>query len=82
VNSEIMARMARNLLEDDAFANSLTRLEATYIEKWRRADTVEEREFVWHRLNALHEVRNDLQTVVDGQAVDAHNNRRLRQNQN
>lgn len=68
------ADRARAIIEDDLLVGAFEALEAEYTDRWRRTrpDMAELRETIWHQLQALAEVRAQLNRVLeDGEMARA-----------
>lgn len=58
-------RIARRMLEDDVFERAVDRADETFVEQWRSADTMEEREQAHAKQAALAEVIRQLRIIAD-----------------
>lgn len=63
-NAEERAIQARHLIEEGLFAERFVALEAEYIEQWRDAKTVEERESLHAKIRAMADIRLDLVSII------------------
>lgn len=61
------AERARAIIEDPLLVNAFNMLEQRFVNAWRftPADATEMRERLWHHLQALNEVRAELNSVLD-----------------
>jgi hypothetical protein len=58
------AIQAAHLLEDGLFAESMAKLEASLIQQWRDAKTVQEREECHARILAIDSFKADMRDVI------------------
>lgn len=70
-----IARGAADLLADPAFKAATRRLEAAYLEEWRRSAMADERvrEKIFVRIRALDELKADLETAAAAGRLTARN---------
>ncbi len=59
-----LAIQAAHLLDGSLFAESMAKLEASIIQQWRDAKTVQEREECHARINALDSFKADMRDVI------------------
>lgn len=61
------ADRARAIIEDPVLVAAFTALDIRYVQAWRNspADRPEMRERLWHHIQALAEVRAELQSVLN-----------------
>lgn len=61
------AERARAIIEDPLLVNAFEQLDARFLAAWRNspADQPELRERLWHHIQALAEVRAELNTVLN-----------------
>ena len=64
------ANQASMLLQNPVFKETLENLNNNLISQWTIADTVEEREFCWMKLNALSSVKEDLQAFIHSDKIE------------
>lgn len=64
MSKEDRAAQAHALIDEGLFAQSLAMLEATYIQRWRDAQTAEEREDYHRRVRLIDEFRADMREVI------------------
>jgi hypothetical protein len=64
LSREDRAAQAHALVDDGLFAESLAKLEAHYIQKWRDATTTDEREDFHRRVCLIDEFRADMREVI------------------
>lgn len=67
------AIQARHLIEEGLFAERFSALEAEYIEQWREAATVEDREYLHCKLRAMQDIRLDLVSIITTGDIAASN---------
>lgn len=69
-----LARAAKRLLEDEAVAEALDRLQHKMFLEWQHEDcTEEDRDTLWHRSQALSAVVNELRIMADEEAFRGRN---------
>jgi hypothetical protein len=64
------ANQASILLQNPVFKEMLENLNNNLISQWTIADTVEERELCWMKLNALSSVKEDLQAFIHNDKIE------------
>jgi len=64
------ANQASMLLQNPVFKEMLENLNNNLISQWTIADTVEERELCWMKLNALSSVKEDLQAFIHNDKIE------------
>lgn len=65
-------RRANAILNDPLFREAFDRAEEEFIQKWKLADTTQERELMWTKVHALREVERYLRTTfAQGETVAA-----------
>jgi hypothetical protein len=64
------ASQASMILENPVFKETIETLSNNLISQWTIADTVEEREFCWMKLNALSSVKEDLQAFIHSDKIE------------
>jgi hypothetical protein len=64
------ANQASIVLDNPVFKEMLETLSNDLITQWTIADTVEEREFCWMKLNALSSVKEDLQAFIHSDKIE------------
>lgn len=74
---EATASRARSLLEHPELVAAFERVEDDYFARWQNAQTTEQREEIFFRLQGLKAVQADLAAVVSGGQVAAYNTRHL-----
>lgn len=74
-------REAERLLADETFKKTLARLEAQYVETWKQAKTVEEREVTHARLKALGDIRGTLNAMAGARDMALAEDKRFNRNQ-
>tara|TARA_R100001163_G_scaffold45432_1_gene34162 strand:+ start:849 stop:1223 length:375 start_codon:yes stop_codon:yes gene_type:complete len=68
--SREQASQASMILENSVFKETLQNLSNRLISEWTIADTVEERELCWMKLNALSSVKEDLQALIHNDKIE------------
>ena len=68
--SREQASQASMLLQNPVFKEMLENLNNNLISQWTIADTVEERELCWMKLNALSSVKGDLQALIHNGKIE------------
>lgn len=56
---------ARRLMDDEGFKQVLTDVDESFVQRWRQAETVEERERAHASIGALEEIRKHLRVLDD-----------------
>ena len=64
MSKEDRAAQAKALVDAGLFAESLAKIEAHYIQKWRDASTTEDREDFHRRVCLIDEFRADMREVI------------------
>lgn len=65
-----LAEAAERLNADPAWQAATESAEASIIEGWRHAESAEEREAWWHRLQALEAVKRELRVLIGARPFD------------
>jgi hypothetical protein len=60
----------RKSLKNPVFKNMLEELNNSLVKQWSIAETTEEREFCWFKVNALSSVVEDLQAFVHNNKIE------------
>jgi len=68
--SREQASQASVILENPVFKKTLQSISNRLISQWTIADTVEERELCWMKLNALSSVKEDLQAFIHNDKIE------------
>lgn len=68
--SREQASQASVILENPVFKETLQNISNRLISQWTIADTVEERELCWMKLNALSSVKEDLQAFIHNDKIE------------
>jgi|TARA_R110002167_G_scaffold113718_1_gene287074 hypothetical protein len=58
------------ILENPVFKAMIEGLDKDLVTKWKIADTVEERELCWMKLNALRSIEEDLQAFIHNDKIE------------
>jgi|TARA_R110000787_G_scaffold126973_1_gene238245 hypothetical protein len=64
------ANQASIILNNPVFKEMLESLQTTLVTQWRIADTVEEREKCWMKINALSSIEEDLQALIHNDKIE------------
>jgi len=64
LTADQLAQSASRILSDPAFMAAVEELDDGYVQEWRTADTVGEREAAFHKQNALDELLRQLNTII------------------
>jgi hypothetical protein len=67
------AIQARHLVEEGLFAERYAALQAQYIDEWKSAKTIEERERLHAKVAVMDEIRLDLVSIITTGEIDAEN---------
>lgn len=78
----LLGEQAERLLRDEVFNTAITRLEATYIQRWREAETRDTRESYHARISVLADLQTEIRKLVgNGQMESAQRKLRGRKGQ-
>tara|TARA_R100000935_G_scaffold57362_1_gene91147 strand:- start:2129 stop:2398 length:270 start_codon:yes stop_codon:yes gene_type:complete len=64
------ASQAAVILQNPVFKEMIEGLNKDLVTKWQIADTVEERELCWMKLNALRSIEEDLQAFIHNDKIE------------
>tara|TARA_R100000781_G_C4070726_1_gene124384 strand:+ start:131 stop:370 length:240 start_codon:yes stop_codon:yes gene_type:complete len=70
ISSKEKANQATIILKNPVFKNMLKELNNSLVKQWSIAETTEEREFCWFKVNALSSVVEDLQAFVHNNKIE------------
>jgi len=70
MNHKEKANQAAIILENPVFKETLERLSNDLISQWGIAETTEERELCWMRLNALRSIKEDLEATIHNAKIE------------
>ncbi len=64
------AKQAAIILENPVFKETLERISNDLISQWGIAETTEERELCWMKLNALRSIKEDLEATIHNAKIE------------
>jgi hypothetical protein len=70
MNHKEKANQAAIILENPVFKETLERLSNDLISQWGIAETTEERELCWMKLNALRSIKEDLEATIHNAKIE------------
>jgi len=70
MNYKEKANQAAIILENPVFKETLERLSNDLISQWGIAETTEERELCWMKLNALRSIKEDLGATIHNAKIE------------
>jgi len=70
MNYKEKANQAAIILENPVFKETLERLSNDLISQWGIAETTEERELCWMKLNALRSIKEDLEATIHNAKIE------------
>jgi hypothetical protein len=70
MNHKEKANQAAIILENPVFKETLKKLSDDLISQWGIAETTEERELCWMKLNALRSIKEDLEATIHNAKIE------------
>jgi hypothetical protein len=70
MNHKEKANQAAIILENPVFKETLERISNDLISQWGIAETTEERELCWMKLNALRSIKEDLEATIHNAKIE------------
>jgi len=70
MDSRERANQASAILNNPVFKDTLERLSNDLISQWSIADTTQERELCWMKLNALRSIQEDLEATIHSDKIE------------
>ena len=70
MNSREKANEAKAILNNEVFKEVMENIQNSLISQWSIAETTDEREICWMKLNALRSIQEDLKATIHNDKIE------------